>query len=1047
MSNGSIAEPLCIRCQRVAVVPDFDMCHDCMIQEALVIPAYRSVGSPPDSPAAALAVAQPDSSSAPPQSADSQSRIPGYRLVRFLGEGAMGRVYFAYRLHEVGSTRTEVAEPVAVKVIRRERLARRPDAIANFAREATVMQALRHPHIIQVIDFDLEGEIPYLAMPWCEGGRLTDYLERVMDLARHPWFGQRTVASKPPQSDATQMPSESILRSQSPGLGTDFSRSTDADTDADADATPSSGLIRIGMHQHEPMFLELSEDDLPNPNLQANQAMTWLNESLLATDAGQRQVLRTFVGWIADIANGMNYVHAMRISHLDIKPDNLLVVNETVIQVTDFGIAFRSQSLDQAHNLERGTPPFIPPEQFHAYADANERGTPILHDIYSLGTTLYCCLTLSMPFIAMDDQGNPKLDDQGKILIDRDAKRANRFPTPRALCPKIPRDLEAICLRAMATDPASRYPSMAEFEQDLRHYLANRPVTARPASMVHRARLWRRRNPSLSIAIGLSLVALMTVSIAIVRAIRSEFAVLTAENRIREQENQILTAELKQASEENRRQFVQLAEDASHRGNWDEALRLTDRALQHADDPLPLQVGRIPALLALNRQFEAQDELRRLSETVQTPELQGLVQFYQADLVLWEPTRAKEGQRLLEQAIQNGLPPAELATAKGLLASKTRESIQCFRDALGHDPYCHRARTHLILSHLFVCDLEVTQQEIQRFRELYPHDGFADLADAWQALLSLKLDEIPPYLDAFLAKRPDVDPKPLREFFQTFGPVLKDAVQYWNSDGENPLVLFKIASRLKPLSSQSSGQFAALGYGSPIIQRLTRVIPIVSQSLANRIWGPSQAAVQKMREEYAQHPEALLLYTAAILQLDIAVTTSTAGKVPETKQALLELADLNQLGMLAPSLLQTKNFRWRFRMLNCVANGALLTLEPDSSPERERQLHDDLRLLILETREEVVFRDTFPIVLQAVGPARGRLFLLDWIEDNARDIRPLRLLARLEFKAGNLAEARKRTEQALALAPNDQEARELLQTIDAAPEMIPVAPRPLPDMK
>jgi hypothetical protein len=88
---------------------------------------------------------------------------------------------------------------------------------------------------------------------------------------------------------------------------------------------------------------------------------------------------------------------------------------------------------------------------------------------------------------------------------------------PRRLNERIARDLETICLKAMAKEPSRRYQTAREFAEDLRRFLSGRPITARPVSRWERAWRWCRRNP-LSAALAAS-TALLLIAVAVVSTV------------------------------------------------------------------------------------------------------------------------------------------------------------------------------------------------------------------------------------------------------------------------------------------------------------------------------------------------------------------------------------------------------------------------------------------------------------------------------------------------------------------------------------------------
>jgi predicted Ser/Thr protein kinase len=165
--------------------------------------------------------------------------------------------------------------------------------------------------------------------------------------------------------------------------------------------------------------------------------------------------------WVAEVAEALNHAHKHGIVHRDIKPANILLDGEGKTHIADFGLAkLDDQFFKNDAGRVLGTVAYMSPEQA---AGQSHWATPQT-DIYSLGVMLYQLLTRKLPF----SSGGTATDvlEQIKLRIP---------PPPRTVDDKIPKELENVCLKAMAKSPADRYRTAGDMAADLRAAIAGAP--------------------------------------------------------------------------------------------------------------------------------------------------------------------------------------------------------------------------------------------------------------------------------------------------------------------------------------------------------------------------------------------------------------------------------------------------------------------------------------------------------------------------------------------------------------------------------------------
>ena len=209
-----------------------------------------------------------------------------------------------------------------------------------------------------------------------------------------------------------------------------------------------------------------------------------------------RRLLQSFI----QVCQTVAYAHTRGVIHRDLKPQNILLGKFGETLVVDWGLAKVVGRVEEARidlltegtlipetdmsgsetamGSAVGTPAYMSPEQAAGRWDVVTQPS----DIYSLGAVLYTVLT-----------GQPPLGKGNWPEMQQRIQQGD-FPRPRQVKSETPRSLEAVCLKAMALAPASRYPSAEALAADVEHWMADEPVAAHRDAFGTKIRRWTKRN-------------------------------------------------------------------------------------------------------------------------------------------------------------------------------------------------------------------------------------------------------------------------------------------------------------------------------------------------------------------------------------------------------------------------------------------------------------------------------------------------------------------------------------------------------------------------
>ncbi|MFI5453929.1 MAG: protein kinase [Isosphaerales bacterium] len=745
-------------------------------------------------------------------------------------------------------------------------------------------------------------------------------------------------------------------------------------------------------------------------------AMEWIPDGTLESRVQDCiSIPRESARIIEQVSRAVDRLHAFksRLIHRDIKPANILLqrrpssagsgfetppvpadasrvaLAELDPLLSDFGLAKRPGAAGTTRpGSIIGTPAYMAPDQLREGSNP----TPAM-DIYSLGATLYHCLSGAPPFPAAT-----QIDTY--MLVER-----GHPPSPRVHNPRVPRDLAIICLKCLERAPDRRYATAGALADDLSRFLKGEPILARPPEPHRRARRWCRANPLAATVLAV-LTSLLVVGAIIAYSALTAMRARAAEELANARIERAAAVEAQAAHD----QKVARARDLARRGNWPRALDEFQRAIDdYGSDRLGLRVERLFGFFATNDREGLSREIDDLAASSDLSRLEAPFNLARGAYLLCDSSAQAKGRELIRKALQARddlvFSPADPSFAKALAETRPRKVLEHLREAVRLDPLHFLANSSLLVALIATGELVEARRQCDQMQGFFPGAALPSFIRAMTDLIEGNREGMRRGLDD-LARRlgPEgtADMVALRPYCERLLDIL-DLFNRFQTVGGGLGLLdnLKLGFAFGRLRAETGTAIQPFAFPVPTVGLMFQSVEALLDAYLMTGTTGHEASFRKLLALSEDYPEAMVLAMAAGNRLILVQGMINRAELAPARALLTEIARLSERAAETPTLVPRSPIRYQSRILCAIADVTLLKITPDPGRAPMARLWDNLRRLIVDGRQRERDRQQgLDMLLKMIVVPPTREQAADWRRDTPDGALAYRLRCRQLYSFG-----------------------------------------------